>query len=80
MKLDDGTCEHYGRVDYVHCTCMLCYMVFLACPLCKPRHCPDCRGVRRVMPLDIHYCKAKAKSLARVRTWKIIQKIVKEGN
>lgn len=70
MNRSDGTCEHYGRVPYVHRSCMKCWMNFLACPICKPTRCPDCRNMALVLEVDIPYYKAKKKSLARVVAWK----------
>lgn len=71
----NGTCEHYVRVDYVLHNCPKCYMDFLRCPICKPYYCPDCRVAPRVTPVEIPYCIAKAKSLARVKAWKNRQKL-----
>ena len=77
MNPCDGTCEHYGRVEYQHRVCVKCWMWFLACPICRLTECPDCR-VRvaeiRIIKLDEPYYKARAKELARVKAWKQRQK------
>jgi hypothetical protein len=54
-------------------------MLFLACPICKPKHCPDCLDpvVRKTTVTPYYklkkkssYYKAKKKSLARLEAWK----------
>jgi len=49
-------------------------MSFLACPVCRPIFCPDCRNIELVIKVDLPYYKAKKKSLARIKAWKDRQK------
>jgi len=76
MKPPDGTCEHYGQVDYRKRLCLMCWMCFLACPICKQVYCPDCRSGKLRIKADVPYYKAKQKSvakkksLARLEAWK----------
>lgn len=70
MNQGDGTCEHYGRIDHEFKICSKCWMSFLACPKCKPIYCPDCRKEGIVLDIEVPFCKAKAKSLARVKAWR----------
>lgn len=64
MKPDDGTCRHYGQVEYEHWTCMKCSMNYLRCPICKPSYCPDCRVTKIIVIPEMPYYKAKLKQLA----------------
>jgi len=74
MNPCDGTCGHFGRIEYVHKVCLRCWMSFLGCPVCRPIYCPDCRNIELVIKVDLPYYKAKKKSLARIKAWKDRQK------
>jgi hypothetical protein len=70
MNPCDGTCEHYGRIEYQRRACVKCWMWFLACPICMPTCCPDCRVEIKIVKLDESYYKARRKERDRVRAWK----------
>ena len=42
LIIGDGTCAHYGQVDYIERFCIRCNLWFLACPKCHPIYCPIC--------------------------------------
>ena len=48
MKPCEGTCKHYGRVNYEKKFCTRCCLWFLRCPKCRPSYCPICLEDLRV--------------------------------
>lgn len=63
MKPDDGTCKHYGRIEYEHWDCMNCSMHFLRCPVCMPSYCPDCLNIKWIRRMYKPITKAKANTI-----------------